>query len=314
MLKRITLWLSFALLFLLSAWSQANPNQIAILKWYPANTSAQFSVGRSPWGVAFDGSNVWVSNFSSDTVIKLRASDGSLLGTFKTGNGPTAMAFDGENLWVANSGSDSVSKIRGRDVRWSWENICRARLQMELPSTGRVFCCCKRPWQQYYARLRATDGKVLGTFPTGKAPACVAFDGSNVWVNNSLSASVTKLQGSDGTNLGEFPVGDGAEAIAFDGSNMWITNSDSNSVTKLRASDGSALGTFPGLPDSIGDRVFDGQSMWVTNYRSNTIMKLRISDGALLGTYPTGDEPLVPAFDGANIWVPNTDDNSVSKM
>src|ERR1700731_3123254 len=73
MLKCMTLWLGFALLCTLPASSQANPNQIAILKWYPANTITKFSVGRGPWGVAFDGSNIWVSNFSENTVSKLRA-------------------------------------------------------------------------------------------------------------------------------------------------------------------------------------------------------------------------------------------------
>ncbi len=54
-------------------------------------------------GVAFDGANIWVANYNDDSVTKLRAGDGSLVGTYPAGNGPNGMAFDGANIWVANS-------------------------------------------------------------------------------------------------------------------------------------------------------------------------------------------------------------------
>jgi len=41
-----------------------------------------FTVGTEPIGVAFDGANIWVTNLSSANVSKLRASDGTALGTF----------------------------------------------------------------------------------------------------------------------------------------------------------------------------------------------------------------------------------------
>ena len=52
-------------------------------------------MGRAPTGIAFDGANIWTANFGSTTVTKLRASDGTVLGTFNTGANPTAVACDG---------------------------------------------------------------------------------------------------------------------------------------------------------------------------------------------------------------------------
>jgi DNA-binding beta-propeller fold protein YncE len=43
-------------------------------------------------------------------VTKLRASDGANLGTFPVGTEPYGVAFDGANIWVANSISNTVSK------------------------------------------------------------------------------------------------------------------------------------------------------------------------------------------------------------
>jgi YVTN family beta-propeller protein len=61
--------------------------------------------------VAFDGTNIWVTNSGSNTVTKLLASTGQVLGTFSVGTAPLGIAFDGANIWVANSGSNTVSKL-----------------------------------------------------------------------------------------------------------------------------------------------------------------------------------------------------------
>jgi DNA-binding beta-propeller fold protein YncE len=52
-----------------------------------------------------------VANFWDDTVTKLRASDGSELGTFNVGGGPVGLAFDGANIWVTNGYDDNVMKL-----------------------------------------------------------------------------------------------------------------------------------------------------------------------------------------------------------
>jgi DNA-binding beta-propeller fold protein YncE len=67
--------------------------------------------------VAFDGANIWVTNYalgSGNTVTKLRASDGTVLGTFTVGpvnSAPRGVAFDGANIWVTNVGTNTVSKF-----------------------------------------------------------------------------------------------------------------------------------------------------------------------------------------------------------
>jgi hypothetical protein len=60
--------------------------------------------------LAYDGSNVWVSNWNSSTVSKLRASDGVNLGTFPTPY-PLGVAFDGANIWFANIYAGTVTKM-----------------------------------------------------------------------------------------------------------------------------------------------------------------------------------------------------------
>jgi subtilase family serine protease len=217
-------------------------------------TLGTFTVGGSPYGIAFDGTNMWVTNANSNTVSKLSAT-GATLGTFTVGGGPHGIAFDGTNMWIANIASNTVNKL-------------------------------------------SPTGATLGTFAVGLAPFRIAFDGANMWVTNTNSNTVSKLS-LTGATLGTFAVGSAPYGIAFDGTNMWIANTGSNTVSKLSPT-GATLGTFAmGAPERI---AFDGTNMWITT-GSNTVTKLSPT-GATLGTF-AGSESWEIAFDGLHMWVAN---------
>ena len=74
-----------------------------------------YAVGKGPFGVAAQGENVWITNYFSQSVTKLRAVDGLNLGTFKVGDGAAGIAFDGTNLWVVNNGDSNVMKVSPAD-------------------------------------------------------------------------------------------------------------------------------------------------------------------------------------------------------
>lgn len=77
----------------------SNPLKVELLKWYPANrVPTSFTVGQQPYGVAFDGANMWTANYISNTVSKLQANDGTVLGTFTVGAAPVGLVFDGANI------------------------------------------------------------------------------------------------------------------------------------------------------------------------------------------------------------------------
>src|SRR5262249_37480786 len=98
-----------------------NPNQVALLRWYQANQTPNFNLDKYvfPFSMTFDGAIIWVTNLSvinGNTIIKVRASDGAVLGTFPAGGDrPIGVAFDGANIWVANYGSSNLAKLRASD-------------------------------------------------------------------------------------------------------------------------------------------------------------------------------------------------------
>jgi len=199
------------------------------LRWDLLKPQANFSVGNNPHGVAFDGVNIWVANNGS--VTKLRASDGTNLGTFAVGTNPNGVAFDGANIWVANTGSNNVTKLRASDganlgsftVGTAPFGVAFDGANIWIANSG----------SDNVTKLRASDGACVGTctFSVGPNPNGVAFDGANIWV--ATSGNVAKLRASDGAFLGGFPVGSGPFRVAFDGTNIWVTNASSNNVTRL---------------------------------------------------------------------------------
>jgi hypothetical protein len=79
----------------------------ALLQWYPS----AYAVGDYPYGLAFDGTNIWVANWGSNTVTKLLPTSGAVVGTYTVGSAPVRLAFDGTNIWVANYGDSTVTKL-----------------------------------------------------------------------------------------------------------------------------------------------------------------------------------------------------------
>ena len=85
----------------------------ALERWYESthHSSSTFMVGFYPYGVAFDGANIWVTNSGSVSVTKLRASDRTVLCTYNVGLNPRGVVFDGTNIWVVNYDSGTITKF-----------------------------------------------------------------------------------------------------------------------------------------------------------------------------------------------------------
>jgi hypothetical protein len=290
--------------------SGANTQAIALLRWYSANLTTQLATGTNPSGIAFDGSSIWVSNASDNTVIKLDKT-GATLGTFPVGAGPQGIAFDGIHIWVANYSGNTVTELRAGDGTGLGgftvgANPCGvafdgANIWVTNFGSGNV------------TKIQASTGTILGTYTVGTHPCGIAFDGANIWVANYGSNNITELQASNGTLLGTFPVGTEPRSVTFDGANIWVANYGSNNVSKLQAGNGALEGTFAVGTNPAGT-VFDGVNIWVANSGSNTVSKLLASNGSVQGTFAVGLAPNGAAFDGANIWVTNSSSNSVNKL
>jgi DNA-binding beta-propeller fold protein YncE len=105
----------------------------------------------------------------------------------------------------------------------------------------------------------------------------ICYDGTNIWVTNYGSNTVTKLNASDSSILGTYVVGNYPDGICFDGTNIWVDVDDNiNTVTKLNATDGSILGTYAVGDDPKGI-CYDGIYIWVANMGGDNVSKLLVT-------------------------------------
>jgi hypothetical protein len=289
-----------AVLFLLTALplgAQANPNQVALLHWYLANTTASFVTQTGPWGTVFDGTNIWVVNSMSNSLSKFRPSDGALLGTYSLGHQAQLIAYDGANLWVTDSTTNTVTKVRPSDGAILATTSVTGAHGIVFDGTNLWVATSGTLINQ----LRVSDGAIVDTFKVMPCqPYELAFDGANLWATCGNNNQVLKVPVAGGT-VSVKTVGTAPYGMAFDGANMWVSTSVGDTVWKLRASDMAVLGTYPvgSGPQGV---AFDGANIWVANYSSQTLTKLRASDGFNLGSVPTPSLPSHFAFDGAHIW------------
>src|ERR1700680_2358244 len=80
-------------------------------------------------------------------------------------------------------------------------------------------------------KLRASDGRNLGTFSGANDPCGLVFDGVNIW--ESGLAYVAELRPSDCKVLFSIRTGDETAGIAFDGANVWVADFTKNGVHKF---------------------------------------------------------------------------------
>ncbi|MEO8658057.1 MAG: hypothetical protein ABI693_06285 [Bryobacteraceae bacterium] len=218
----------------------------------------------TPGPLATDGINLWVS--SGNTLLKLRASDGSTLASLDIPTGAGGLAFDGLNLWVLTGGFSDPAVVRVQAT--SAKATLRLQLTAGRPAESILFDGTS-VWiaQNGLVKIRPTDGVILDTFSGGLEPLGLTFDGANIWAADN-AGQVLKVRASDGANLGIFPMTNFSPVdIVFDGTSVWVTSQVGNAVKKLRATDGAELATvtLPNQPTGLlgSGLAFDGANVWV---------------------------------------------------
>jgi hypothetical protein len=296
-----------ALVHTLPLFAQANPNQVALPHWYMGNNVSIYSTnGSQPWGMVYDGANIWVINNSTTaTLAKIRPSDGVVLATFSLNHYAQLIAYDGVSLWVTDA-NGTVTKVRPSDGAVLATTSVSVPHGIVFDGTSIWVTTSGNTLQQ----LRVSDGAIVGTLNIPCVAFELAFDGSNIWGSCISLGKVFRVSPSTGS-IAIQTVGTAPRTLAFDGTNMWVANSGSGSVTKIRAQDMFVLGTFTGFT-STQSLVFDGVSIWVTS--AVGVEKIRIADGALLGFVNTPNLPSFVIFDGTNVWASMGAGGTVEKI
>jgi hypothetical protein len=279
------------------------------------------TAGDHPNALKSDGTDVWVASPGDNTVSRVRASDGRLLGTWTGASGASGVLVAMGKVFVAGAtdpGSlyeidptqppgavNIVTNGLGaapRGIAYDGQRIWTSNSS----SPGSVSIITLSP-------LNVTNVSHEAFNPWG-----IIYDGANIWVTDSADSTLKKLD-SSGSILLSVPVGTTPRYSAFDGTNIWVPSNSSNNVTVVRATAGLAgtvIATLTGNGlDMPWQASFDGERIAVTNSQGGSISLWKASDLTPIGVFQTGINtfPLGVCSDGLNFWIALTNSNQLAR-
>jgi hypothetical protein len=234
--------------------------------------------------------------------------------TEKIGDNPVKIQSDGKDLWVANFNSSSVSRVRASDGKLlgTWTGATNACAV--LVAVDKVFVAGFTSNLYVIDPNQPPGEVTIVTDSIAGSPQSLAFDGSRIWTANKSGSISIVTPGSAtpwavetvSANLGSIA------DIIFDGSNMWASDSGAGKLYKIDLS-GNIIQTVEVGRGPIC-LAFDGANVWAPNYESNTVSVVRVATGDIVTTLKENglSKPIAAAFDGENILVTNSGKKHVS--
>jgi len=213
----------------------------------PTCVTGPISVGSGPWGLAFDGTSVWVSNYNDNTLYKVSQSGSSTkITSFSNCTGPFGLAFDTQYIWVACSVTGTLQQLTTLGTLVNAVSLGSGDGPFNLAYDGAGTTCATHtansPGNLWVTGTPNSVWKVSActysvSSPIAVAgPDSVAFDTKYIWVSNNSNGTVTKLLASSPSTTipgSPFTAGTHPTRVAFDGGNIWVANQGSNDVSKF---------------------------------------------------------------------------------
>ncbi len=149
-----------------------------------------------PFTPLYDGANVWVTDNTAGTLLKLD-SNGAILQTVTVGTFPANPVFDGNNIWVPNFNSNSVTVVRasnGAVLTTLTGNGLNHPLTAAFDGQ-RILVTNSNFGAEGVSLWKAADFNPLGFTPTGAStsPDGACSDGVNFWVTLEVSNQLMRF-------------------------------------------------------------------------------------------------------------------------
>jgi hypothetical protein len=289
----------------------------ATKKWWrprSANALGLTDLGDTPSQVEFDGADLWVTIKNADSVVRVRASDGKVLGTWTGAINPSSIVVARGRIYI--TGETSPGRLYVIDPTGPPGTVVTLLNSLGNNSAGIAFDG-SRLWTANFSgsvSIISFSPTTVTTVSTGfQFPIGMLYDGSHIWVTDSGSSTLLRLN-TNGSIAQTVNVGASPQYPIFDGTNIWVPNFDLNSVTVVRVKDAAgnplaqpfvlATLTGNGLDGPI-TAAFDGERILVTNPNVNIVSLWKAADLTPLGSVSTENNtfPLGACSDGINFWI-----------
>jgi len=297
-------------------------------KWFTpqtANSLTLTDVGTFPQQVEFDGTDLWVTNYLSHNVMRIRPSDGKVLDTWTGATNAGGIVCAMGRVFV--TGFSSPGRLYMIDPTQPAGAV--TTLSSSLGNTPRSIAFDGlRLWTTNDSgsiSIVTLNPTSVTTVSTGfLKPFGILYDGSHIWVTDNTANTLLKLN-ADGSIAQTINVGSGPVFPVFDGTNIWVPNYGSSSATVVRVKDaqGNPLASALVLATLTGNGLngpetfaFDGERVLVTNALGHSVSLWKAADLAPLGSFSTGvgTTPVCTCSDGLNFWITLPTTNKLARF
>jgi hypothetical protein len=273
-------------------------------------------VGMGPEAVKSDGSDLWVADAATSDVKRVGASHGAVLGTWTGAGAAFGVLVARGRVYVIGLESPGllyeIDPSQPPGVVATLSNTL-GNMPADITTDGRYIWTANLSGS---ISKVDPDTSVTNTISAGfNSPFGILFDGASLWVTDSVGM-LRKLD-SSGAVVQSVPVGANPQLAVFDGSNIWVPNRGSQSVSVVRARDGMVLATLSGNGLNLPlQAAFDGQRVLVTNPGGNSVSMWNAADLTPIGSFATGvgTAPRGACSDGINFWVTLSNANRLARF
>jgi DNA-binding beta-propeller fold protein YncE len=154
---------------------EINPTTCAV-----ANT---LQIGGTPALMAFDGANLWVTDYTGNRVVEVSPTTGAILNTFPVGPGPYGIIYNPltKTIWIAISlGNPGYLQVMNLTNTQSWTIPTPTTTPKYLMYNGYVYVTdlgLKLSW------FNSTTRALLGESTVPAPATALVYSGGHVWVS-----------------------------------------------------------------------------------------------------------------------------------
>lgn len=275
--------------------------------------------GTSPAGVTVYRGSAWVTDVTTDMLLRLNPKTGRITGRVPIPGDPISVASGEGYLWVVSVGQNEVWKIdptrRPRvagkaslDHDVFFAAFAEGGLWVSAPDEDRVL-------RLDAESLEVTDTLVVGDFPTG-----LASDAESLWVTNTNDNSLERIDLGTRTVTASVQTGPAPFAVASSDHTVAVVEEDSGMVSLIESrtipnddrpvaviTTARVVSSPVGLAEGFG-------SLWISDADTGTVIRLNPVTMRTEATIPVGGSPMALAVSADEVWVGAVDTNRVLRI
>jgi uncharacterized protein YjbI with pentapeptide repeats len=262
----------------------------------------------------YDGTYVWVVEWSSNKVERINPATGAIVGSpISVGANPGAAVIVNDHLFVG-SGSNTVTDINmstasvTRTITLTGSNI--SRLVYDGTSIWAL------SWSSSKAeRFNPSTGALVGSaVSVATNPSMGTIINGHMFVTGTSGSTVTDIDISTGTVTRTITLsGSNLASSMFDGSNLWVTLFNDAKVARINPTTGAVL-DYTNVGTQPTNVILANGSVWVGATGSDVVTQIDLS-GTVLRTIRLGGSNISNlVYDGAVIWAPNYNGAFISQI